>query len=159
MTVKTKSPVKVKLVAAFFIKKASAVYQVDADNDLTNLKLQKILFYAQAEYYKKYKKLLFAEKIRAWKYGPVVVEVYDWLKECGAYNITDFDVSLPESNLPKEIRDFLEEIWQKYSKYSAGYLVEKTHAKDSVWEKAGKKDDKLITEDMLDHVDLADNGW
>lgn len=156
MNSKSATPVEVKLVASFFIKKAS---ELNADNDLTNLKLQKILFYAQAEYHRKNGKLLFGEKIKAWKLGPVVVEVYDWLKGCGAYNITDFDVDLPKSKLSEDLDSFLTEIWQKYSKYSASYLVEKTHEKDSAWDRAQQNDDKIISEDLLNYVELVKDGW
>lgn len=43
----------------------------------TYMKLQKILYYAQAESLCTYKKPLFNEKIQAWRGGPVVRELYD----------------------------------------------------------------------------------
>ena len=75
-------------VAAYFIQKSSEVNE----NDLTNLKLQKILFYTQAEHLHQRDVALFADPIEAWKYGPLVADVYNWLRGCGAYAITAFDI-------------------------------------------------------------------
>ena len=67
-----------KVVASYFIKKANRQSGGNADfegnNDLTNLKLQKILYFAQAEHLKKYNQKLFNQDIEAWQYGPVVRE-------------------------------------------------------------------------------------
>jgi probable addiction module antidote protein len=43
----------------------------------TYMKLQKIVYYAQVESLVHYKKPLFAEKIQAWRGGPVVKELFD----------------------------------------------------------------------------------
>jgi len=121
-----------KNVASYFIRKSSAL---DENNDLTNLKLQKMLYYAQAEYIKCHdEKRLFADPISAWAYGPVVENVYDWLKGCGSFTISSFDVDLASDIMDEKIRIFLDGIWNKYSKYSAFFLVEQTHMKNSPWD-------------------------
>lgn len=121
-----------KNVASYFISKSSAL---DEDNDLTNLKLQKILYYAQAEFLKKHQgsTLLFADPISAWTYGPVVENVYEWLKGCGSFTISSFDVDLEPGNVDEETQGFLNIVWEKYSKYSAFFLVEQTHMENSPW--------------------------
>ena len=43
---------------------------------ITQLKLQKILYYIQGKHLALYRKPLFPEDIEAWAYGPVVREVY-----------------------------------------------------------------------------------
>ena len=43
---------------------------------MSNMKLQKMLYYCQGLYYAIKKKPLFDEKIFSWQYGPVVKEVY-----------------------------------------------------------------------------------
>ena len=48
---------------------------------ITNLKLQKLLYYVQAISLQVFEKLAFKEKIMAWSYGPVVNEVYQKYKE------------------------------------------------------------------------------
>jgi uncharacterized phage-associated protein len=105
-----------------------------SENDLTNLKLQKILFYAQAESLRETGNALFSDTIEAWKYGPVVPAVYEWLKGCGAYPITAFDIETDTSKIDNKSSDLLDRIWSAYSKYSAGYLVDRTHEKGSPWQ-------------------------
>ena len=43
---------------------------------ISNLKLQKLLYFAWKNYYKKYRKYLFNENFEAWQFGPVVRNVY-----------------------------------------------------------------------------------
>ncbi len=113
-----------KNVASYFIEKSS---KLDEDNDLTNLKLQKMLYYTQVENLKETGKAAFSDEIEAWQYGPVVRSVYDWLKSCGPYTISSFDVEIDRYTLDKKAEALLDSVWNKYSKYSASYLVKKTH--------------------------------
>ena len=142
-----------KTVASYFIIRSS---ELDESNDLTNLKLQKVLFYAQAEYFKKFGRPLFDEAIEAWSYGPVVSSVYQWLKGCGAYPITAFDVNPDASSISDDDENELKRTWDKYSKYSAGFLVEKTHEDGSPWDSAFRRTDKIIHLKELLNVKLAD---
>ena len=43
---------------------------------VSNLKLQKMLYYMWIEYYKKTKKSLFNDDICAWQFGPVIPDIY-----------------------------------------------------------------------------------
>ena len=154
-----------KQVAQYFIRKSSLVEGEDNVQGITNLKLQKLLFYAQAEHLQKRTQPLFEDQISAWKYGPVVSTVYNWLKECGGYNIIDFDVDTKDcEKLKEKTTKFLDKIWDKYSRYSAWYLSGKTHQKGSAWHKIynGDSQDKVIPLAELKKVQLAeawsDNG-
>ena len=146
-----------KQIAAYLLKKANELGDGDkslsGNNDVTNLKLQKLLYFAQVEYLKKTGKKLFNDEIQAWQYGPVVPNIYEWLKGCGAYVVTEFDISLEDAdNLQKAIKEFLDEFWKKYSPYSAWGLVSKTHEKDSPWSKVynnGKGEKQVIPIELL----------
>lgn len=128
--------VSAKDVARYFILKSQDFRDVSG---ITNLHLQKLLFYAQAEFYQQESKPLFKEAIEAWRYGPVVKVVYDWLKHCGGYPIIDFDIDNSDrQELDKDIESFLNKIWHKYYKYSTWILSEKIHQGDSVWSKIYK---------------------
>ena len=147
-----------KQVASFFIKQAS---NLNGNNDLTNLKLQKLLFYAQAEYLRKHGQPLFKDQIEAWEYGPVVRDVYDWLKDCGAYQIDSFDVDLADfDNVDDDLLEELKDIFKKYNKYSASFLVEKTHEKGSPWHQvySKKTSNSIIPITMIAKAKLA-NVW
>ena len=123
--------VSAKKVASYLIDKSS---KLDENNDLTNLKLQKILYFVQVASIKENGTKLFSDDIEAWQYGPVVPAVYNWLKSCGAYTITSFDVALENTgDLTDQMKQFLDAMWKKCNKYSAWHLVEKTHAPRSAW--------------------------
>lgn len=65
--------------AKFFIMLAN---QRD-DDFITNLKLNKLLYYAQGAYLARTGRPLFNEQIEAWAYGPVVPSIYRKYKVCG----------------------------------------------------------------------------
>lgn len=140
---------KAKQVASFFIEKSS---QLNENNDLTNLKLQKMLYFAQVEHLQEFKTALFDAPIEAWQYGPVVHEIYEWLKGCGAYQISKFDVETSTNGLDDTTVSFLERIWEKYRRYSAFGLVDKTHEDGSAWSKTynnGNGNRSVISIDSL----------
>ena len=63
----------------------------DSCDDLTNLKLNKILYYAQGHYLKNYGKPLFEDAIEAWQHGPVVHSVYHSYKCFNNQPITEYN--------------------------------------------------------------------
>lgn len=105
------------------------------ENDLTNLKLQKLLYFAQGIHLAEKGKPLFEDEIQAWNLGPVVSTIYDTFKECGAFPITTFDVKFESKKVPKETQRFIGRIWDEWGKYSADYLVNETHKENSPWQK------------------------
>jgi len=116
-------------VAAYMIQLAN---EID-ENDLTNLKLQKLLYFAQGRYLAKTGTPLFDEEIEAWQYGPVVRSVYNEYKSCGAFPITLFDLGSDYQELPEDIKTFVKAIWDEYGRFSAGYLVNLTHEQGTPW--------------------------
>lgn len=118
-------------IANYFVQVSSQ----EDEPDLTNLKLQKLLYFAQGKYLAKFGKPLFSEEIEAWDYGPVVSDVYHQFKHCGNFPITVFDTPHDTNNIPKDVAAFLQEIWSEYAKYSAGYLVQETHQAGAPWKK------------------------
>jgi len=91
---------------------------------ITNLKLQKLLYYAQAWCLALYNKPLFGEKIEAWVYGPVVAEVYRAFKNFGSRPI---DCEFKAPDLPDEVVGHLEEIIAAFGGYSTYQLEKMTH--------------------------------
>ena len=69
-------------VAKWFIAWAEA-----EGEELSNLKLQKLLYYAQGHHLAEAHQPLFAEQIQAWSHGPVVPQVYHEYKNCGSSSI------------------------------------------------------------------------
>lgn len=88
---------------------------------ISNLKLQKLLYYAQGTYYAITGGLLFAEPIKAWRHGPVVESVYHEYKSNGANGI-DFDEEFDFSRFDPETEGILEEVYNYFGQYSAWKL-------------------------------------
>lgn len=93
---------------------------------ISNLKLQKLLYYAQGTYYAITGGLLFAEPIKAWRHGPVVESVYHEYKSNGANGI-DFDEEFDFSRFDPETEGILEEVYNYFGQYSAWKLRNMTH--------------------------------
>jgi uncharacterized phage-associated protein len=118
-----RSPYPALTMAKWFIAWAEA-----EDEELSNLKLQKLLYYAQGHYLAEYGRPLFTEQIQAWSHGPVVPTVYYEYKDSGSSN-----VHLPDSDpfewdhVDPGTAEFLSKVWNTYGGYSAGRLRNMTH--------------------------------
>ncbi|WP_042332764.1 Panacea domain-containing protein [Desulfosporosinus orientis] len=136
------SPNKNKLfgVAEYFLNKIVS----EAGESITPLKLQKLVYYAQAWSLAFYNSL-FEEDFQAWVHGPVMPGLYIHFKEYGSGNIpkvSSFDSSVFE----KEEITVLDLVWSVYGKYDAKYLERLTHI-EKPWLDAreGKNQDKQCT--------------
>lgn len=110
-------------VAKWFIAYAEA-----DEADLSNLKLQKLLYYAQGHYLAEYGSPLFDDAIQAWAHGPVVPAVYHEYKHCGSGDIQlgDGDPFLFE-DIDSATSDFLARVWNTYGEFAAWRLRDMTH--------------------------------
>ena len=92
---------------------------------LTNLKLQKLLYYAQAWYVALYDEPLFEGEFKAWKHGPVLPSQYRRFRHAGWNPILD---KLTPPQLAEPVQAHLQEILQAYGSESAIALEQMTHA-------------------------------
>ena len=83
---------KVIDVANFFI----TVGSYNEGSEMTNARINKLLYFAQGRHLATYGKPLFDEKIEAWKFGPIIEEIYHSFKSYGNNIITktkgEFDI-------------------------------------------------------------------
>lgn len=84
----------------------------DAEQLMSPLKLQKLVYYGQAWSLVFQDQPLFQEEIQAWTYGPVVHEVWSRYQQYRHKAIPEPDEALPQF-LPDEI-EVLEEVWNAY---------------------------------------------
>jgi len=94
---------------------------------ITNLKLQKILYYVQGYFLKKYHRAAFASSIFNWPYGPVVKEAYFEYSDNGARPITTTTISTDINGITETDKKIINAILEKTYYESASKLVEKTH--------------------------------
>lgn len=112
---------------------------------ITNLKLQKVLYFAQAYFLAKLGKPLFSDNIEAWEYGPVVPSVYRKYRENGSNPII---VEEDKSSIAEEDKEALQKIWNTFGGYSASKLVDIVHA-HTPWKDAYQTSSKVISNKAL----------
>ena len=83
---------------------------------LTNLKLQKMLYYAQGWHLADYGVPLFPECLEAWILGPTCPEVYEEFRPLAHRPI---DLEVPAGAVRPELKEFVAEIWAAYGSLSA----------------------------------------
>lgn len=94
---------------------------------ISNLKLQKILYFVQADFLVSLGIPCFEEEIEAWDFGPVVSDVYHEFKIYGNSNIPSSECQNAEILILKKDREVIEEMVDQCVRYSASALVEITH--------------------------------
>jgi len=112
------------------------------DISISNISLQKILYFSQGFYLAENAHPLFKDKIFAWEYGPVVKSVYHDFKHFGNNAIADLnkisfilgrDFLSKEKMMPAEVRSFTKDMWDLFKNYAPFELVEFTHIEGSPW--------------------------
>ena len=113
-------------VARWFLSRNAARALSGETDFISNLKLQKLLYYAQGIHIALYAEPLFAEDVEAWQYGPVVEAVYQKYKANGADGIKEF--TPPEENFTAKEETTLQFVQNEFGQFSAWKLAEMTHA-------------------------------
>lgn len=118
---------------------------------VTNLKLQKLLYYAQAWHLALHDEPLFGERLEAWVHGPVVPPVYGKYK---AYWWSPIDVDTAPPSFSENTSAHLDEVMGVYGGLTAYYLERLTH-QELPWIKArkGLPPDEASTE-VIEHEDM-----
>lgn len=104
------------------------------DDTITNLKLNKLLYFAQGYSLALYNKPLFSENIEAWHYGPVVADVYHKFKSNNKENIAHTYGKFSIDKFDNNTIEILLAVINDYGKYSSSKLIEITHEKGSPWD-------------------------
>lgn len=113
---------------------------------MSNMKLQKMLYYEQGYHLAAFGTPLFEEDVEAWMYGPVVPCVYEHFKEYGAGGL------LPERDnsicLEEEEEDLFNNVFDAYMDFSAYGLMRKTHSK-TPWKTTPASVDSVISKNKM----------
>lgn len=117
-------------VARYFIHLASPAEDEDADR-LCPMRLQKLLYYAQGLHLAAAGVPLFADRIEAWQYGPVVRSLYPQFKPYSKGVIPPAEGCEPAGLSPRD-RAFVRSVWDQYKGYSATALSRMTH-REAPW--------------------------
>jgi len=113
-------PVRALQIACYFLTRQ------DREDQISNLKLQKLLYFAQGAFLARFGHRLFSDPLMAWEHGPVAVAVWREYRDFKSDAITppaDFDASA----LDPVVREILDEVYGTWGRYSAWTLREMTH--------------------------------
>ena len=83
---------------------------------ISNLKLQKLLYYVQAWHLAVFQRPLFPEKFQAWLRGPAVPEIYERYQ---GYRWRNIDEEVKPPDLDTRTVAFIEEVLEEYGPLDA----------------------------------------
>ncbi|MBI3335487.1 MAG: SocA family protein [Candidatus Portnoybacteria bacterium] len=129
MVVSSKKSLKVQDVGRYFLYLAG-----QEKEPITNKKLQKLVYYAQAWSLVLNNQRLFSEPIEAWVHGPAVRSLYAQYKKFGFEPIQE-EVKSDSIKISEKTKEFLNTVWKAYGKLDAGYLEMLTHS-EKPWREA-----------------------
>lgn len=133
------------VIAYAFVKKG-----IEEGSPVTQMKLQKLVFFAHGIHLAQYGEPLIDEKFQAWKFGPVVRDIYTSYRFYGSEPISDtlwifrsdiLDKELDE--LSTKVKDTVSTTWNTLKSFNASQLSNWTHKVGSPWQKVyveGEKD-------------------
>lgn len=136
-------------------------YSQEIHSPVTNLKLQKLLYFIQAFFLTKQDRPCFTDEIEAWSLGPVVPSVYHEFKSFGAWQLPYIKAYFDNKNgIPVLMQGFdqsiissfdrtqIQQIVSDFSSYSASVLVTVTHNQDP-WKKAYQYGSRVISNNSI----------
>jgi uncharacterized phage-associated protein len=129
---------------------------LDEANDgdgISNLKLQKLVYYAQGFFTAIHGRPLFDERIEAWTHGPVVPELYQLYRDNGKNPIpvpnglilSDFRQTLEDSEI-----ELIEEVYEVFGQYAAWQLRNMTH-EEAPWMAHEAQSDIIPVQEMQEY--------
>ena len=122
---------------------------------LTHMQIQKLVYFAHARMLALHKQPLINGSFRAWRYGPVVRELYDPLKGNSSRRIRTL-IQVPEQvKLPLRERDIIKWCFDRYGRLYGVALSDLTHAPGSPWDRT--ENSYFIQDEMIEEYHL--NEW
>ncbi|WP_447045323.1 Panacea domain-containing protein [Vreelandella sp. H-I2] len=119
-------------IANAFIRKA----RDSGNNDLTPMKLLKLVYIAHGWSLGINNRPLFLEEVQAWKYGPVIPELYEQVKQ---YRSSPIQSELEEPSFNSHIDEgdqaLIDQVWNTYGKHDGIRLSSITHKPGTPWDK------------------------
>lgn len=133
-------------IANYLLVKASQA-EGEAAN-ISNLKLQKLLYYVQGFHTVLLERPAFDERMEAWLHGPVLPSIYREFREYG-----NGQIPAPPSEVVNQIEEdtaeLVDEVFNVYSKHSAWHLRNLTHEEDPWINNYDDSGSQVITTDDL----------
>lgn len=132
-------------IANFFIDLANN----DPDEGMTNMRVNKLVYFANAWALVRLGRPLFDDEIQAWTFGPVIPAVYDAFKICGKERIHETAGNYSHSLLTTEETDLLLDVANEYGQYSTSRLVNITHKPGSPWSETFRRHENAVIDNTI----------
>lgn len=135
-------------VAEFFVQLANQ----GEDDPMTNLKLNKLLYYAQGTYLARAGVPLFEDAIEAWQLGPVVADIYHRYKVCGRNPIAPSRDDIDCACFTDDELETLYDVMREMGRYTGSALVAFTHKEGTPWSQARESGNAVLdAHSMMDY--------
>jgi uncharacterized phage-associated protein len=112
------------------VAKYIVTYCAENNNPVSNLKLQKMMYFFWIDYYMRTGTYLFDNKMCAWKFGPVAPEVYYAFSVYAGNPI----VRKYENSISEKDKMILNEFIDLYMDVSVSELVKHSHRSGGAWD-------------------------
>ena len=138
----------------------------DADEEhgqyfsLSNLKLQKLLYYCQGGHFKWDQEQLIEDAyFEPWDYGPVIRDVYRHFKKYGQNDLyADININSDSfSTLRSEEKETIQAVWEQLKSKSAFDLVNSTHEEEP-WKNSFNKEIFIDNCDIRKYFTQSEEG-
>lgn len=146
------TPKSVHLIADHFLMKVDTT----VGDTISNLKLQKLCYFAQVASLALSDRKMFDDEIQAWAHGPVVKTLYDRFKKYSWQSIDPLDLRRSKLNEFDETDlNLLDQVWDKLSHHSAKVLENMSHIEGGPWyqqykpEKTGGRCNNIISTESI----------
>lgn len=149
--------IDVRAVANYVLERAST-----NGHEITNMSVNKIVFFLHGWFLAKYQKPLVNAKIEAWEHGPVFRELYAEFRRYGSgpikgrakkFDLISGEEIYCELTVDEGARNFLAELIDHYSGFSASALRGLSHVEggpwDRVWNHVGASNPGMQISDEL----------
>nr|DAU87370.1 MAG TPA: hypothetical protein [Caudoviricetes sp.] len=124
------------------------------EDPISNLQLQKILYYIQLNFLKRFNRCAFNDKIEAWRHGPVVKDVYKRYNIFGRHCIIPFVANDNSSKFKSQDKEFIDQVIDVCTRLEPWELVDRSHTKGGPWDQTfdGTFDKEIPVEVMREYV-------
>jgi uncharacterized phage-associated protein len=119
----------VSYIAKWFLNRDRVTGMISESDGISNMKLQKLLYYAQGTFLAVKGEKLFADDLLAWPQGPVIESIDREYKQNNS-NPIPFDEDFDDSCISDEDKEWLEGTYNTFSRFSAWKLSEMTHMEE-----------------------------
>ena len=120
----------------------------EAGFGLTPLEIIKLVYFCHGWMLGLYRRPLIEQHVQAWRYGPVVADVYHSLKQHGGDPVTEpirFETAVPKADFDELESDLVRQVYDVYGQLGGITLSRLTHAPGTPWHTVWNKEGRNAT--------------